>query len=116
MEICYEKCASFIHNNSLSNCVPLSDFGIRTYYKKRKPVDNIVENEIDPHKLVNLFLSTTIDYPLIYKQNMIMYKIYAIKVFGKFIDYNPLGELSYDLEEIKFYNDSLVLIGVKIND
>jgi methionyl-tRNA formyltransferase len=116
MEVCYEKCANFILANELQDCLSLDDFGNRSYYSKRVPEHNVIVDGFDPNRLVNLFLSTTSDYPLIYKSNEERYKIYAIKVFGNIIDYLPLGKPPLNVLEIDFYNTNFILCGVKLDD
>jgi methionyl-tRNA formyltransferase len=116
MEVSYEKCAKFILANELQDCQSLAGFGNRSYYPKRVPEHNVIEGHFNPDRLVNLFLSTTSDYPLIYKSNEEKYKIYAINVFGKTINYFPLGEPPFNALEIDFCDSNFTLFGVVIND
>lgn len=116
MEVCYKKCAEFILANNLTESATLEDFGSRTYYPKRKPSDNIVSEDYDPHNLINLFLSTTSDYPLIFNLADCSYKIYSIKVFDESVDYFPLGEVPENVSKIECFNRTFTLYGVKCND
>ena len=116
MEACYKKCADFILANNLGDSGAIADFGQRSYYSKRAPSDNVVSDGFDPHRLVNLFLSTTLDYPLIFKSASGCYNIYSINIFGEFIDYLPLGETPRNASKIEFFNRNFTLYGVKSSD
>ncbi|MDB2487728.1 formyltransferase family protein [Alphaproteobacteria bacterium] len=116
MKISYEKCANFILANELQDVRSLAGFGNRSYYPKRTPEHNVIEDDFDPDRLVNLFLSTTSDYPLIYKSNGERYKIYAINVFGNIIKYFPLGKPPLNVLKIEFCDSNFILSGVVIND
>jgi len=64
--------------------------------------------------LINLFLSTTVDYPLIFKRVETRFEIHGIRVFGEFVDYFPLGRVLPEMTELSFYNNSFVLYGIEI--
>jgi len=116
MEKCYKKCARFILENNLEDTKKLTNFAHRTYYSKRTPKQNVINDGFDPYRLVNLFLSTTSDYPLIYESSEERYKIYSIKVFNDIVDYLPLGRPPLNSVEINFYNKNFVLNGEKLDD
>lgn len=116
MEICYEKCARFIYENNLQKCKKLLNFGNRSYYFKRTPAENVIQEGFDPDRLVNLFLSTTSDYPLIYESLKERYRIYSIKIFNDIVDYLPLGKPPSNAVKIDFYNRSFILFGEKLDD
>ena len=116
MEKCYKKCARFIRSNKLEDCKKLSNFGNYSYYPKRNHLQNVIQDDFEPDRLVSLFFSTTSDYPLVYKSSQEKYKIYSIKVFDEVLEYLPLGKPPSNAIEINFYNSDFILYGEKIYD
>ena len=116
LESTYQNCAKFIRSSSDLTDLPLGGFGNRRYYAKRGPTDSVIKDGFDPEKVINLFLSTTADYPLIYESIHHRFKVYAIKVFDEIIDYYPLGSNLAVSDELRFYDDNFILIGEYEND